>query len=32
MFLENLIKFSLSIDCKNDRVGKRNPYEVDEFF
>jgi hypothetical protein len=30
MFLENLIKFSLFIDCKNDRVGKRHPFEVDE--
>ncbi len=29
-FLENLIKFSLFIDCKNDRVGKRHPYKVDE--
>ncbi len=30
MFLDNLIKFSLFIDCKNDRAGKRHPYEVDE--
>jgi hypothetical protein len=32
MFLENWIKFSLFIDCKNDRAGKRHPYEVDEIF
>jgi len=30
MFLENLIKFSLLIDCKNDRACKRHPHEVDE--